>query len=330
MSSRQELTERIRRGDPLPPGLGPLLQAFTPITRFGMWWRLRQPAVKIDAHVISFGNITAGGAGKTPAVIARAQEELAAGRRVAVLSRGYGSAKVQEPYACDRIDDLAATARLIGDEPALILRYAPGVVLVKAADRVAGARHALDAFGCDTVILDDGYQHVRLARDENIVLIDASNPFGSGHLVPRGMLREPLRALNRATEILLTRCDQAADLLALEARLHEYRPDLTPKHSRHAPRRIWRVATGETLPLDWLNGREVYACCSIAQPGDFFRSLEKLGAHLVSRRAFPDHQPIPLDALPTDSPVLVTEKDAVRMARPPAGVYALGIALEAC
>ncbi|MBI2431890.1 MAG: tetraacyldisaccharide 4'-kinase, partial [Candidatus Hydrogenedentes bacterium] len=205
----KELDRLRERNIGWPSPLDYLLGVGTPLVRLGMWWRLRGPRTRVEARVISLGNLTAGGTGKTPAVIARAQAEIAAGRRVAVLTRGYGSQRVREPYVLPPGTPLPETPlyKLIGDEPALIRRRAPGITLVKSADRVAGA-HAAIAAGCDTILLDDGFQAVALERDENILLVDATNAFGNGHLLPRGILREPVAAAGRATEIILTRCDQ--------------------------------------------------------------------------------------------------------------------------
>ena len=190
-----DIAGRVRRGEPLPRFWDLLLRAATPATRLGMHWRLRQPVDRVNATVISYGNLTAGGTGKTPAVIACVREEIAAGHRVAVVTRGYGSERVPEPFVVPPDMPRTEIARLAGDEPALIRHHAPDCVLIKAARRADGARLAIAAHGCDVILLDDAFQHVQLARDRNICLIDASNPFGNGHLVPRGTLREPLSAL---------------------------------------------------------------------------------------------------------------------------------------
>ncbi len=329
MNIMHALAERIRRGEPIPVALAALLQALTPAVRAGMWFRLQGMRTRVDARVISFGNITAGGTGKTPAVIERAQKEIAAGRRVAVLTRGYGSRKETEPLliaAGDAPDDLAAR---VGDEPALIRRRVPGVVLVKAAQRVLGARAAIE-HGCDTLILDDGFQHVALQRDENVLVIDAVNPFGSGHLVPRGILREPLSAMGRATHVLLTRCDQARDVESLTAQVRKYCPQQPVRRACHAPCGLWRVSDGQAAPLDTLRGEEVTALCGIGHPESFFRTLESLGAAVRSRVVLPDHGVIPADRIPRTGRVVTTEKDAMRLRDISDNVWALAIELMDC
>ena len=146
------LAERIRRNEPVPWPVAALLNACTPVMRVGMLARKLRPVVRLDAHVVSFGNLTAGGAGKTPAVIAEAQRRIAQGAKVAVLTRGYGAQRTHAPIVAGPDDaatpDLAAR---IGDEPALILRRAPGVVVVRCADRTAGGREAIER-GCDVLI----------------------------------------------------------------------------------------------------------------------------------------------------------------------------------
>lgn len=321
------LADKIRRGEPLPAALAALLEAASLAQRAGMRWRLRAPGVRVGARVISFGNITAGGTGKTPAVIERAARELAAGHQVAVLTRGHGAERVREPLVRAPGDVHPGDVRLLGDEPALIARRAPGVWLVRARDRVAGA-HAAMARGCGVLLLDDGYQAVRLARDENIVLIDAANPFGNGRILPRGILREPLTALTRATDIILTRCDQAAGVGELVETVRRYCPRAPLRMTRHAPQCLWHAASGIEHPADHFTGESVAALCAIGHPEAFFRTLEGLGMRLEKRLAFADHGAIPPDAVPAGIPVIVTEKDAVRMPHAPENVHALRIGLE--
>jgi tetraacyldisaccharide 4'-kinase len=319
------LAERVRRGESIPAPLAALLTSLTPFVRLGMAWRLRQPRVRVDARVISFGNITVGGTGKTPAVIERAREELAAGNRVAVLTRGYGTASQQNPFLVKGDSALAAQ---VGDEPALIARKAPGVVIAKGPDRVAAARAAIDRYGCDTLILDDGFQYVRLERDENVLLIDSCNPFGNGRLIPRGVLREPILHAGRATTVILTRCDQAGDLARLRAQVEALCPYAPIRETWHAPASLWRVSDGEEVPLEHLHGMRVRAACAIAHPEAFFRTLESLGAVLTERLACADHSRIPESALAGSAMLVTTEKDAMRMERAPENVYALGIELR--
>jgi len=190
----------------------------------------------------------------------------------------------------------------------------------------------MDEYGCDTLILDDGYQHVRLARNENVLLIDATNPFGNGHLIPRGILRERPAAARRATRIILTRCDQADDLPSLMATLLMAAPQAPVRKTRHAPKGLWRVVDGETVALDAIRGRQVKAVCAIASPEAFFKTLEDVGAAVAERVAFTDHAELAPEALAFEGPVVVTEKDAVRMdrTRTADNVLALAVELQDC
>jgi tetraacyldisaccharide 4'-kinase len=326
MSHRDSLGERIRRGEPLSPPLDLALRALTPLQRIGMALRHRKQPVRVDAHVISIGNLTAGGTGKTPAVIAYAQKALDAGKRVAVLTRGYGSARTPEPLLLDEDPRTPGLFRRFGDEPVLIARKAPGVLVIKDRDRVRGAQRAIE-LGYDVLILDDGYQSVRLARDEDVLLVDATNPFGNGHLLPAGILREPPSAAARATEIVLTRCDQASGVDALVARLRALNATAPIRETQHAPVSLWRVCDGEEISLDVLRSKTVTAACAIAAPERFVQTLEALGAHVEMVDAYGDHEPF----LPTpnrSSWVITTEKDAVRMEHAHRDVYALSVELR--
>lgn len=323
-----DIAQRVRRGDPLPLPWDLVLRAATPATRLGMALRHRKPVERVDATVISYGNITAGGTGKTPAVIACVRALLDAGQRVAVVTRGYGSAPVREPFVVPADMARAEIVRLVGDEPALIRHHAPACLIVKAARRAAGARKAIAEHGCDTIVLDDGYQHVQLARDKNICLIDGTNPFGNGFLVPRGILREPLAALRRATHIEITRCDQAAELAGLLARLEEWAPGIPIRKTVHTPVGLWRVSDGAAVSMDEARARPVTAVSAIGHPEAFHRTLEGLGLVLKDRLQFRDHATIPGEALQQDGLVITTEKDAMRMGAVPDHVVALEIALR--
>lgn len=323
-----EIAHRVRRGEPLPRVWDLLLRATTPATRLGMQWRLRQPVERVEATVISYGNLTAGGTGKTPAVIASVQEQLAADHRVAVVTRGYGSDRVPEPFVVPPDMPRTEIARLAGDEPALIRHHAPECVLIKAARRADGARLAIASHGCDVIVLDDAFQHVQLARDRNICLIDASNPFGNGHLVPRGILREPLSALHRATHVELTRCDQAVDLPGLLAHLAALAPGIPIRQTVHAPVGLWRVADGAPVSLDGAREQPVTAVSAIGNPEAFHRTLTGLGIVLKDTLQFRDHAAIPGVAFRRDGLVIITEKDAMRLGDVPDHVVALEIALR--
>lgn len=225
--------------------------------------------------VISVGNLTLGGTGKTPLVawVARVLER--GGRRPAVVSRGY------------RADRGAQS-----DEAAELAILLPGVPHVADRDRIAAARAAAER-GADVVVLDDGFQHRRLARDLDIVAVDATDPFGAGRLFPRGLLREPLAGIARARAVVLTRAagiDSArrADIRAALDRAGGDRAAWV--ESAHRPVHL-RSALGEVRPLDELRGRRVAAFAGIGNPAAFRGTLLGLGADLADFRGFPDHHP---------------------------------------
>jgi len=336
---RDAYVDWTRGAAPMPPWADAVLALGEPLIALGMRRRLAAPRVRVAARVVSFGNITTGGTGKTPAVIEAAQHACAAGERVAVITRGYGSAREAEPAVLApgalvpfRVGpDAAEAVRRFGDEPVLIAWHAPQAVVVKARDRVAGARHAMAEFGCTTLLLDDGFQYVRLERDENVLVVDASCPFGNRHLTPRGNLREPVAHAARATSLLLTHCDRAPALDVLTAELSALCPGRPQRRTRHAPARLWRADTGETLPLEALREcATLRAVSAIGSPGHFAALLRALGAASVESRSFPDHAQIPGDALAsaTGQSTVITEKDAVRLHHAPSNTWVLGIALE--
>ena len=220
--------------------------------------------------------------------------------------------------------------RHLGDEPTLILSRVPEARVFRCPDRVRAAVLAVTEHHCDTLILDDGFQAVKLERDENVLVVDATNPFGNGHLIPRGILREPLQAMARATDVILTRCDQVADLAPLLAQLERLCPGVPVRLTRHAPARVWPVAPDKgELPLEALRGHDVRAVCGIGNPEAFFATLESLGARVAERVVLPDHAAVPPDAFQSEVLTLTTEKDAMRLPRRDLdGVYALGVRLE--
>jgi tetraacyldisaccharide 4'-kinase len=197
---------------------------------------------------------------------------------------------------------------------------------VIGGDRVEAGSLAVQRFGPDTLLLDDGFQHRRLHRDLDLVLIDATDPFGGGRLLPRGRLREPVGALTRAHAVILSRTDQASGLTALRRQLERVIPDVPKVLTRHRPLGLTDLAGEEERPLECLQGRRVLALSGIANPLAFHRSLADLGAVLSHRLAFPDHHPYtPTDLAQVDALVrktgaemiVTTEKDAVRI---PSGV----------
>jgi tetraacyldisaccharide 4'-kinase len=325
-NSIKELKSTIQHGGSPPAYLYPLFKAGTLVQQFGMFLRLRALEHEVEAHVISVGNITAGGSGKTPAVIGIAKECIQKGDTVGILTRGYGVPQVSDVVVSKDVPQNEWPQRL-GDEPALILSKVPEATLFKGKNRILSAQTAIDDYHCSVLLLDDGFQYVQLKRDKNIVLIDATNPFGNGNLIPLGVLREPLSELTRATEIWITRCDQASstELEELTASLKKVAEDARLVKKFHRPTRLRQLSTGKQFPLDWLNAKPVHAVCALGNPQSFFDTLVSLGAELLSSAKYDDHEKIPeLDTQKVDA-VIVTEKDAVKLSDVPENVYALEI-----
>ncbi|HEX8340746.1 MAG TPA: tetraacyldisaccharide 4'-kinase [Tepidisphaeraceae bacterium] len=254
----------------------------------------RTPGVRLPRPTISVGNLTTGGTGKTPVVQWIAQQLIDTGLRPAVLLRGYrqrdGVSDEAELYRAGRI--------VVGVNP----------------DRVAGAASVLrDAPATDVFILDDGFQHRRVARDLDLVLIDAINPFGFGHLLPRGLLREPLSSLSRAGGIVITRCDRAVgDELLGQIRQHA--PATPVVRCRHV---ISGLIDAEGAPIDATQLGPVTALAGIGNPGAFFQQLEsEMRLTIAHRIAASDHafyDRATLASLPTGRPVVTTEKDFTKL-----------------
>ncbi len=292
---------------------------------------------RLPCRVISIGNITLGGTGKTPTVVNMASLLLRQGKRPLVLSRGYGRADEAEIAV---VSDGVATVldpSAAGDEPFLIASRLPTVSVVVGRDRYAAGVFALERFHPDTIILDDGFQHLRLGRDLDIVLIDGADPFGRGLLFPAGILREPLSALRRADVIIITKVDQAADLPSLKETIRSHSAAWIFT-ARYAPRDLVDVATGATRSLTSLRGTRVFAFAGIARPGSFASVLTSLGADVKGMVDFPDHHPYTRTELAglirkaADSQatmVVTTEKDGVRLrGMVSEGVWTLRIDLE--
>lgn len=223
--------------------------------------------------VICIGNLTTGGTGKTPLVVWLCRHVREKGLECATLTRGYRTQKGK-----------------LSDEPALLAAQCPDVPVVVNPDRVAGATEAIQDHGAQVLVMDDGFQHRRLARDLDIIAIDATNPFGYGRVLPAGLLREPLTGLKRAHAAVLTRCDQVAeeDLSRIEEEIRRINRNLAIARSVHAPIAI-RTTTGAELPLEQMRGKRIFAFCGIGNPQAFSRTVSQLGATLVGTRAFDDH-----------------------------------------
>lgn len=271
------------------------------------------PSTRVGVPVVSVGNVTAGGTGKTPCVAFVARELARRGWRAGILSRGYGAARGEGRE---------------NDEARWLARVLAGIERVQDPDRVAGAR-ALVARGVDVIVLDDGFQHRRLARDLDLVLVDATRPWGlppppeGGAPVraclPRGFLREPPAALARADALVITRCDQvdARALDALRVELADCAPGRPILLAAHRAARLVDP-DGVPLALDELAGREVELVSALGNPEAFQRTVEGLGARVVRHRVFADHHAYSAADLEEASApgrwLVTSEKDAVKLA----------------
>jgi tetraacyldisaccharide 4'-kinase len=235
---------------------------------------------QVDAAVLSVGNLTVGGTGKTPLVVWLAGHVQSKGLRVAILTRGYKATNQESEIENQKYSD----------EPALLATVCPGVPVIVNPDRVAGADRAIGEHSAQVLILDDGFQHRRLARDIDIVTIDATSPFGFDKLLPAGLLREPVAALRRAHAVVMTRCDQASRerLAQIERRIQGVNPRAIVSMSVHKP--VGAVSlSGAQISLEELQGRKVYAFCGLGNPEAFFETTRGLGCVLVERESFDDH-----------------------------------------
>jgi tetraacyldisaccharide 4'-kinase len=263
----------------------------------------------VDAAVISIGNITTGGTGKTPFVIWLAKMLRETNKKIAIVSRGYA-----RPAGRDRNDEaIEIDSRL------------PGVPHLQSPDRLTIARRAIREYGAEVILLDDGFQHRRLHRDLDIVLIDATNPFGYGRLLPRGLLREPISGLRRSQAIVLNRCELIS---------HEDQQDLLRQLSQLAPQAVvsaihtiptgWLAFPGVPFPLEKLHGTPLMAFCGVGNPGSFFMTLRRLNMQVVKEVVYPDHHDFTARDLQnvaaeakrhSASAIVCTHKDLVKVER---------------
>ncbi len=323
--------------------LGAVLAAFSQLYRsiiglrqtLYIWGLLKRK--KLDCKVISIGNITLGGTGKTPMAIALAELLSKKQKKPAIISRGYGRTDDSVMRVVSDGRSVLTDAQSGGDEPVLMGSQLSGVPVVVGRNRYEASLYARRAFESEVIILDDGFQHLQLKRDLDIVLVDAADPFGNGKLFPAGILREPIESLHRAHAVVLTRTESPEAVEALRknislltrASIFTAQQSATDMIDRHS---------GDVKPLSALRGTRVLAFSGIARPLSFTATLRSLGAVVVAECAFPDHygySKTDLAALFQKAAdervnmIVTTEKDAVRLTGFNAGgIWALRIELR--
>ena len=303
----------------------------------------------LGCQVISIGNVTAGGTGKTPVTEIFARELTKAGRKVAILSRGYRRKEapwwqrifknvIEKPVVVSDGRQILVDAATGGDEPYMLAANLPGVCVLVDRNRVKSGRYAISHFGCDTLLLDDGFQYQRLKHSHEVVLVDSTNPIGNGHMLPRGILREPAKHLKRADVVFITKC--SGDQSDVRDLVRRYNPRAEIIECRHAPRLLKDVWSREELPLEWLKGKTLATLSGIAVPQGFEDSLRKLGARVIWCERYADHHRYDASEIifalnkTADmhaEALITTEKDAVRFPRlekTPVPCYYLRVDIE--
>ena len=291
---------------------------------------------RLNAQVISVGNLVAGGAGKTPLVIALAQRLMAQGRRVAVLHRGYRAQAERGIYAIEPGMGTAADPALYGDEAVLMARRVPQIWVLSGADRVALGLRAIDYYACDTLILDDGFQHQRLHRDLNVVVLRAPHFLGNGFCLPRGPLREPVEALARSSLIVFNNSAVSANTAAQEqdfpSELFDFIKQLKIP-TAHFSAQVTKILQVNNQHKElvhfsssaFLWGQRLVLACAVARPEAVVRTVESLGGIVVGTFIKRDHgawsaeelQVIHRRAQNLAAHIITTEKDAVKWKNPP-------------
>ena len=277
---------------------------------------------RLPGFVVSVGNLSLGGTGKTPAVFMTAQWAFQEGHHVAILSRGYGGRYKEGVYVLSSGSEIYGTPHECGDEPYLLAQSLPGVPVILSRNRYLAGMEAYKRFGSRYFILDDGFQHLALKRDLDILLLDGRNPFGNRRLFPWGPLREPIGNIERADTIILTRANENSPNMGLQDFLEARFPGKPIFRSDHIPNKL--ILSNGSIMEDarFLQGKKVIAFSGIARPGSFRETLERLGARVLFFKAFKDHHPFrskevawlfsKSQELGADF-MLTTEKDWVRL-----------------
>lgn len=319
--------------------LGSFVFYFIVKVRLFLFRRRLRTVHYLGTFVVSVGNITAGGTGKTPVVELLARTLASRGRKCAILTRGYKSADLPMPQQwhnaqgkrVKNIPKIASDGKArylsplyAGDEPYMLARNLDGVAVLVDKDRVKSGIFAIEQLGCNTLILDDGMQYLKLRHEVDIVLVDCGFPFGTGALLPRGTMREPRKSLSRAGYIILTKSEgKPQDELIATIRKYNKLADIIV--TNHTPDYLENVFTGERIPLEALRGKYVACLSGIARPESFEKLVEEQGARIEIRRRYPDHHWFDQTEMDTFVQrcansaidiIVTTEKDAVRFLKP--------------
>jgi len=275
---------------------------------------------KLPCPVICVGNLTTGGTGKTPAVIALSRILGENNHHPAILSRGYKRRSKASVLVVSDGRSILATPEESGDEPYLIASSLKNVPVIVGGNRYTSGIHIPDKSSADLFILDDGYQHLKLHRDINILLIDASNPCGNGYLLPKGILREPFNGISRADCVIVTRSNEGNKNIA-ETLIRKYNQDVPIFYASYKTADITNPA-GKSCGFDFIKSKQIFMFAGIANPGSFRRSIEDTGGMVIGEMLYPDHYWYKNDDLNkiikeasrlSADAIITTAKDAVRL-----------------
>ena len=285
---------------------------------------------KLDCFVISLGNVTVGGTGKTPTAQRLASDIRDMGYRVVILNRGYRAKWHGDVGIVSDGQRLQMTAAEAGDEAYMLAKHLPQVPVLIGAERYETGRYAIEHFGAEVAILDDGYQHWQLERDLDILLVDAVNVFGNGYILPRGTLREPISHISRADVCLMTKVDQAAEGSReyICETVHKYNREARIVESIHEPRCFIRLAEwyenigGKGIDVSAMRGRKIMAVSAIGNPASFEQTLSDIGTVIIESLRYPDHHDYSMQEMNDilqqaqslgAEAIIITEKDAVKI-----------------
>ncbi|MCX8011829.1 MAG: tetraacyldisaccharide 4'-kinase [Desulfobacterota bacterium] len=299
----------------------------SPLALFSFFYRgvvaLRQNAYKsgllysekVALPIVSIGNITVGGTGKTPTAIYLARILQEQGKKVGILARGYKGMASDKVNVVSDGQKLYLGPREAGDEPFLIAQKLPAVVVLTGKNRLRAAKVAQTNFGVDVAILDDGFQHLCLKRDLDIIIVDGENPWGNNYLLPRGSLREPPTGIKRA-DIILVNQKPGIDWMKVEIMIRKFNSTSPIFTLRYIPAELVSLNSQENLPLNYLQGKEINVLAGLARPARFISLLNEMGIKIKDVFLFPDHHFYysgDLARIDKNISLVTTEKDGVKL-----------------